>query len=1212
MSEPETPETDAEEKASPPEPPRKKHRLRRWLLGLLALGLFGLIVLAGLLWYGVSTENGTRFLLARLPGFIPGKLSLGVQTGPLVGPLSLRNVRYENEGLEVNIRSLDLDWNPKKLRTRQLDVEKLHVEGVRVVLPPPAANEPSDGRLVPIHLPVNLIVRDALIRDLEIVQTPGPPPASGPVPPPTPPFRLDRIALDATSERTSDVVHVRSLAIDGPTFSLRAQGDLTPIGDYAVALDTRANWHDPAQPAYEIACRLDGTLEKLRIDARLSRPFVARIRGDLLTPMREVGLDLTAHLESFDPRSIDPTYPAARIRRADLAIRGALDDFASNGLVIGTYEGVGSGALDYRLTKKGDQIAIERACLTTDKNAMVEAHGAVSLAENGKLDLAAAWQRLSFPLEGGAPVVTSRTGKGTLRGTLKDYLVDVDAQLAGPNFPPGRWVVAGRGNTERMTIRSLRADLLRGRLAATGTIAWQPQVSWTIRTTGKGLDPSAFSPVVAEAADYSGRIDFTATSSGTMRDAGPFGKVDLETLSGQIRGNPLDGRIHLELAGDRYRLPRLDLRSGSARLTAAGSFTADVADLEWKLDAPNLSEALPKSGGSLVAQGHLDGPWGTPRVRATAEGKSLVLSTSSVESMKLAADVDLRRNGRISIDLDAAGVASGERRFETLTLKGTGTRNAHEIVLAVADPEGTLDLALAGGLDGNTTWNGTIRQLDLKNDRTGAWGLAQPAALTAGTTRASLRDFCWVSGNARLCAQGEWSNAGPWSASGTVADLPFSLFEPFLPPDLEIGGTTNGTFSGSGSARGVVTADLDLAPGPGEIRYPTESGDLATIRFDRGIVRAKAGAAGLTGHAELTFVDTGNVRADLELPRFNLVGAPPESQTLGGHIVADFSSLGLLEAFAPDLRDPRGALTADLTLGGTVAKPTVRGTAKLERGQVDVPEYGLELRQIELAATSAGEGPIAIRGGARSGSGNLTVAGTAALDGSPSRLTIEGNRFQAANTKEIKAVVSPRIEVAMQGSRIDVTGEVEVPEATFEQEKRKPAAVPVSSDVVILQPSEEAVRTAKAAPTEIHARVRVILGEKVSIKAAGFSGKPKGSLLVIEEPGKATVGIGQLTVEEGVYKSYGQDLRLERGRLIFAGGPIDNPGLDLKASVRRATARSRESSSAARSARPRPPSIPIPRWAKARRSPISCSAIRSANRPERRATCSPTPRIRSA
>ncbi|MEP7011824.1 MAG: translocation/assembly module TamB domain-containing protein [Acidobacteriota bacterium] len=1148
MSEREDDKPDAKASEPAQDRPPKKHRLRRWILGLLALGLFGVILLAGLLWYGVSTENGTRFLLARLPGFIPGKLSLGGQTGPLIGPLALRDLRYENAGLKVQIKSLDLDWDPGKLWDRQLDIKKLRVDGVRAVLPPS-----TDDRLAQIHVPLNLIVRDALIRDVEIVQTPGPPPASGPAPVPSPPFRLDRIALDATSERLSDVVHLKSLAVDGPTFNLRAQGDLTPIGDYALALDTRATWHDPAHPPFEVAARLDGTLEKLRIDARLSRPFAALVRGDVLTPMRTVGLDLTAHVENFDPRVIDPTYPAARIRRADVAIRGALDDFASNGLVIGAYEGVASGAVDYRLTKKGDAIAIERVRLTTDKNAVIEAHGTVNLpvapqtSDDTRLDLAATWQRLAFPLEGSAPVVVSRTGKGTLRGTLKDYLLDVDAQVAGPNVPPGRWVVAGRGNMEKMDIRSLRADLLRGRLTAAGRIGWQPQVSWALRTTGKGLDPSAFASISPAAKDYLGRIDFTATSSGTMRDAGPFGKVDLESLSGQIRGNPLDGRIHLELAGDRYRLPRLDLRSGSARVTAAGSFTADVADLEWKLDAPNLSEALPQSGGSLVAQGHLDGPWGTPRVRATAEGKSLVLSTSSVESMKLAADVDLRAHGRISIDLDARQVAYGERRFETVTVKGAGTRDSHEIRLAVAAPDGTLALALAGGLDRTTTWNGTIRQLDLKNDQTGAWGLAGPAQLTAGTARAALRDFCWTSGAARLCAQGEWSKTGPWSASGTVADLPFSLFQPFLPPDLKITGATNGTFRGQGSPAGVVTADLDLQPGPGEIRYPKKDGDLVTIRFDRGIVRAQAGAAGLTGHAELTFVDTGNVRADLELPRFNLVGAPLESQTLGGHIVADFSSLGLLEAFVPDLRDPRGALTADLTLGGTVAKPTVRGTAKLEKGQVDVPEYGLELRGIELAATSPGDGPIAIRGAAQSGKGNVTISGTAALDGTPSRLTIEGNRFQAANTKEIKAVVSPRIEVAMQGSRIDVTGEVEVPEATFEQEKRKPAAVPVSSDVVILPPSDQVVTTANAAPIEIHARVRVILGDKISIKALGFSGKPKGSLLVIEEPGKATSATGQLTIEEGVYKSYGQDLSLERGRLIFAGGPIDNPGLDLKA-----------------------------------------------------------------
>jgi translocation and assembly module TamB len=41
--------------------------------------------------------------------------------------------------------------------------------------------------------------------------------------------------------------------------------------------------------------------------------------------------------------------------------------------------------------------------------------------------------------------------------------------------------------------------------------------------------------------------------------------------------------------------------------------------------------------------------------------------------------------------------------------------------------------------------------------------------------------------------------------------------------------------------------------------------------------------------------------------------------------------------------------------------------------------------------------------------------------------------------------------------------------------------------------------------------------------------------------------VGELVVKDGIYKAYGQDLTLERGRVIFAGGPLNNPGLDLRA-----------------------------------------------------------------
>ncbi|HSG38209.1 MAG TPA: translocation/assembly module TamB domain-containing protein, partial [Thermoanaerobaculia bacterium] len=808
----------------------------------------------------------------------------------------------------------------------------------------------------------------------------------------------------------------------------------------------------------------------------------------------------------------------------------------------GAYEDYGSGVADYRLARRGEDYFFEYLNLKTDSGVQIGAKGTVSTGgEELRLDMAADWERLRWPLTGGAPVVVSRSGEGTIRGTLADYEIDVDAHLAGPNIPPGRWALAGKGTQEKMAIRSLRGDVLAGRLTATGNIAWKPQVTWNVKLNGDGLNPGAQWP------EWPGRVAFAATSDGVLRDAGPFGRVNLLELDGNLRGNPLAGRVYLELAGERYRLPRLDLRSGSARLTASGAFTQDRGDIDWRLAAPNLGEALPDSGGSVTAQGNLTGPWKSPRVRAQADGQGIVFRTYNAETLALVADVDLASNGPMLIDLDATSVGVGERRFETVALDAQGTRRDHEIALAVRAEEGNLDLALAGGLEGTTTWDGLIRQLDLQNEQTGTWQLAQPAALTAGTERASLQDFCWVSpGNdgARLCAEGQWVQGGPWNTSGTVEDMPFSLLEPFLPPDLEITGDIQGRFSGQGSPAGMVTAEVDLRPGPGEIRYPTESGETAQVRYDEGLVTLTAGADGLTGRAAFTFPDTGTLEADLRLPQYNQIGAPLQQQTLDGRIAANLRNLGLVEAFVPDLNDVRGTLAANFDLAGTVAQPRVVGAAELRQAQADVPEYGLELRQIELTARSDGQGPIDVSGSARSGRGNLSISGAIAMDGQPARFEIDGRNFLASDTRQARVIVSPDLQVTVADGRIEVTGDVTVPEAEIAQQDRK-AAIPVSDDVVII--SGEEVVEAEDSAWDVYARVRVILGEEVEVKASGFTGEIDGSLLLIEQPDRPTTAVGELVIEEGRYKAYGQDLTIERGRIIYAGGPLDNPGVDLRA-----------------------------------------------------------------
>jgi len=37
-------------------------------------------------------------------------------------------------------------------------------------------------------------------------------------------------------------------------------------------------------------------------------------------------------------------------------------------------------------------------------------------------------------------------------------------------------------------------------------------------------------------------------------------------------------------------------------------------------------------------------------------------------------------------------------------------------------------------------------------------------------------------------------------------------------------------------------------------------------------------------------------------------------------------------------------------------------------------------------------------------------------------------------------------------------------------------------------------------------------------------------------------------MKQGTYRAYGQDLQIERGRLIYGGGPLRNPGLDIRVS----------------------------------------------------------------
>ena len=56
----------------------------------------------------------------------------------------------------------------------------------------------------------------------------------------------------------------------------------------------------------------------------------------------------------------------------------------------------------------------------------------------------------------------------------------------------------------------------------------------------------------------------------------------------------------------------------------------------------------------------------------------------------------------------------------------------------------------------------------------------------------------------------------------------------------------------------------------------------------------------------------------------------------------------------------------------------------------------------------------------------------------------------------------------------------------------------------------------------------------------------QGGLEIVEEPSRSTTAIGSISVADGSYELYGQELKIDRGSFIYNGGDVSNPGLDLR------------------------------------------------------------------
>ncbi len=266
---------------------------------------------------------------------------------------------------------------------------------------------------------------------------------------------------------------------------------------------------------------------------------------------------------------------------------------------------------------------------------------------------------------------------------------------------------------------------------------------------------------------------------------------------------------------------------------------------------------------------------------------------------------------------------------------------------------------------------------------------------------------------------------------------------------------------------------------------------------------------------------------------------------LSGKVNAKIPYLQQLNPLLQGLTNIRGNLSAEATLSGTLDQPTVVGVFNLAEGAAVVPQLGLELESIQLSARNQGVERLLLEGGITSGSGRLTINGNLLLNaaqGWPLTLQLNGKNIQVARLPEAEIEVSPDLKMVLSRKQLLVRGKLLLPQANIEFKELPKKAILVSKDEIIV--GQTAV-VPSSPPLAIDAEVTLRVGDKVKFSGFGLTTRLEGTVELYSKEAR-NLAQGELSLHEGRYRAYGQDLTIEQGRLVF-NGSLENPNLDIKA-----------------------------------------------------------------
>jgi translocation and assembly module TamB len=1089
-------------------------RILKWI----GIAFLVLVAVVGILLYWLlRTESGAHFAIARAVGAMEGKLTIERSSGRLAGPLTLGNLRYADPaaGVDARVGSIVVDIAPLEILSRRVHVESLDVDGVDVALTtvPPKPEEPASE--FSLEAPIDLILDKLALKHAKISQ-------DGQLA-----FAADSLDLAAAWTRGGAVV--KTLSLRAPDGRVDLHGTISSAPGYPGDGETTFHWK-AADREIEGTLKAKGNGKQATLDIALTAPTAATVTATL-TQSREFPWTAKVSVPRFDPKAVQPDSTLTALA---VVLEGSGDK--QHGALTGEVA-VNDHRVElepFRYAIDGETLKIETLTLKTpEAEGTLHASGDVRFnAKPVDATLALDWSGVELPADlVGQPLATH--GKFDASGSAEKFAAKGALSIG----PPGKLsdiALDLDGTPDAIALKQLALKQPKGGLDAHGTIRLKPAIGWELQTKADKLDPGAF------AAEWPGALDFDLATNGTMTDKGPDATIKLDKLGGTLRKRPVSGDADLKLHPGYVVEGNLSLASGKSRVDIAGSRGTDETNATIKLAIASLADWVPDASGSLDGNFHVQGHWPKLAIAGTAHGASIAAGAASIAVVDVDANLASIEPPEGKVTVRAQKIAAGDLAFDTVDIDGGGSQKAHQLKVVANGTPLTTTVALNGAMGDRNTWSGTLSTLDVAVKDVPKLALQQPSKLAWDGKQFSATDVCLAGGGPTLCVAGNVAGDGAFAARYRIDALPLALVMKIASPDAPL--RVDGVIAGHGDIRrdaaGAFNGQATIGSDKGSVAYP-DNAQQPLIAYTGLALDANLSPQLVHATVKGSLDHDGRIDGDVTLS-----GPMRANPALSGKLDARLNSLAFVELLTPEVANMKGHVEAHWTFAGTTAKPEVAGSLALKEFATEVPNAGLKLHDGEITVKASDPEHFALDGTIKSGDGTLTLSGSGGIGKTaPAKASIKGKDFLAADIPAARVLISPDLSIERTTDNIQVGGSVTIPKANIDLGKLPGGGVTQKSpDVVVV----DAEQPEPSKPLPVIVAVSVKLGDDVKLAGFGLDGSIGGELAVNQRPGRVATGTGTLNVG-GTYKAYGQDLKIETGRLLFAGTSLDNPGLDIRA-----------------------------------------------------------------